>query len=99
MRYNELMSPILEKVFHDVEELPKADQLDLYRLLRERLETNADEEIESDTAVEEAWDEEIAGRIKEIEEGKVALISGEEADRRTDALLSRLGLSRSPRTS
>jgi hypothetical protein len=49
---------------------------------------------EDEASVEEAWDAEIDRRVKEIEEGKVQLISGEEADRQTDALFASLGIKR-----
>lgn len=48
----------------------------------------------SEAEVEAAWDEEIDARVKEIEEGKVQLISGEEFQRNTDALFAELGIQR-----
>lgn len=47
-----------------------------------------------ETSVEAEWDVEIDRRVKEIEEGKVELISGTELRRSTDALMAQLGLKR-----
>ena len=43
---------------------------------------------------EDAWDAEIALRVEEVEAGLVELISGEESERRIDALFSKHGLQR-----
>lgn len=43
---------------------------------------------------EAAWDAEIEARVKEVEEGKVELISGEESERRITALFAKHGLQR-----
>lgn len=91
------MSPLLEKVFHEVDELPTAKQIDLYRHLRERFEPAADGDGGEESAIDAAWDEEIAGRIRDIEEGRVELISGEEAEQRTAALFKKLGIERPSR--
>jgi hypothetical protein len=44
--------------------------------------------------VEAAWDEEINRRAQEVMDGTVELISGEESDRRMDALFAKHGLQR-----
>ena len=44
--------------------------------------------------IEAEWDAEIAERVKDVEEGRVALISGEELRRSTDALFAELGIVR-----
>lgn len=44
--------------------------------------------------VESSWDKEISKRVKEVEEGKVELISGKESERRIDALFTKHGLQR-----
>jgi hypothetical protein len=41
----------------------------------------------------EAWDHEISDRVKDIEEGKVELISGEDFNSHVDQLLAHHGLS------
>ena len=51
---------------------------------------NADDKAE----VEAAWDAEIDARIKDIEGGKVKLVSGEEFERNTAALFEELGIPR-----
>lgn len=45
-------------------------------------------------SIEAEWDAEIDRRMQDVLEGRVELISGEEADRQTDALFARLGISR-----
>ena len=90
------MSPTLEKVLHEVEELPKSEQFDLYTLLRDRFNPAAN--IEGDPAeVDAAWDAELESRASDIKAGKVELISGEEFERRTATLFSEIGINRQPR--
>lgn len=45
-------------------------------------------------ATEAAWDAEIEERGKDVEEGRITLISGEESDRRITALFAKHGLQR-----
>jgi hypothetical protein len=49
---------------------------------------------DDEAAIEAEWDAEIDRRVREIEEGKVELISGEELRRSTNALMAELGLKR-----
>ncbi|MBB5032930.1 addiction module protein [Prosthecobacter vanneervenii] len=49
---------------------------------------------DDEASIEAEWDAEIDRRVREIEEGKVELISGEELRRSTDALMEELGLKR-----
>ncbi|MFZ2282226.1 MAG: addiction module protein [Prosthecobacter sp.] len=49
---------------------------------------------EDASVVEAAWDAEIAERVKDVEEGRVTLISGAELQRGTDALFAELGIKR-----
>ena len=49
---------------------------------------------DDEASVEAAWDAEIAERVKDVEEGRVTLISGEETERRIDALFAKHGLQR-----
>ena len=49
---------------------------------------------EDASVVEAAWDAEIAERVKDVEEGRVALVSGAELQRGTDALFAELGIKR-----
>jgi hypothetical protein len=49
---------------------------------------------EDEASVEAAWDAEIAERVKDVEDGRVTLISGEESERRIDALFAQHGLQR-----
>ncbi len=52
------------------------------------------EDAEDDAEVEAAWDAEIDARIKDIEDGKVKLVSDEEFERNTAALFEELGIPR-----
>ncbi len=45
-------------------------------------------------AVEAAWDAEIDERVKDVEEGRVELVSGAELQHGTDALFAELGIKR-----
>ncbi|WP_397385771.1 addiction module protein [Prosthecobacter sp.] len=45
-------------------------------------------------AVEAVWDAEVTERVKDVEEGRVTLISGAELQRGTDALFAELGINR-----
>lgn len=47
--------------------------------------------------VEAAWDAEIVSRLKEIQDGEVQVIAGEEFDRRTTELLRELSINRPSR--
>ena len=51
----------------------------------------------TDPEIEAAWDEEIASRMKEVEEGKVTLISAGEFERDTQQLFAELGIQRPQR--
>lgn len=57
---------------------------------------SADDEDDA-TGVEAEWDAEIDSRIKDIEDGRVRLISGEEFERNTNALFAKLGIPRQAR--
>jgi putative addiction module component (TIGR02574 family) len=57
-------------------------------LIISRLIDSLDDEP-AEEGVEAAWSEEIKRRVEEIQSGKVAMIAGEEIDRRLTARLSR----------
>ncbi|MDB6003572.1 MAG: hypothetical protein JWR15_559 [Prosthecobacter sp.] len=48
-------------------------------------------------SIEAEWDAEIDSRVREVEEGKVELISGEDFERHVDQLFARRGLTRTRR--
>jgi predicted transcriptional regulator len=49
---------------------------------------------EDEPDAEAAWEAEIAERLKDVEEGRVELISGEEAELQLDPLFGRSGVQR-----
>lgn len=51
---------------------------------------------DDEASIEAEWDAEIDRRVREIEEGKVELISGAQLRRSTDALMEELGLTSVP---
>jgi hypothetical protein len=52
---------------------------------------------EDEASVEAAWDAEIAERVKDVEDGKVKLISGEDFESNIDQLFAKHGLIRTQR--
>ncbi len=96
-RYDFTMSTVLEKVLHEVNELPKSEQFDLYTRLRDRFDPAADDADSDPAEIEAAWDAELESRVSDIKAGKVELLSGVEFERRTAALFSELGVNRQPR--
>jgi hypothetical protein len=68
--------------------------LDLQRRLPSQLDsTDASSEID-DASAESEWDVEIEARLKEVEQGKVQLLTPEESERQTDRVFKRLGIAR-----
>lgn len=58
----------------------------------------ADENEDEDVAsVEAEWDAEIEGRLKDVAEGRVKLITSEEFEQNSDALFVKLGIRRPSR--
>ena len=87
------MTATLERIKKDIRSLDP-DEVEI--LLRDLQNEYAMPSPEGDdeASVEAAWDAEIDARVKEVEDGRVELMSAEESDRRTDALFARLGLKR-----
>ena len=85
------MTPTLEHIKQEVRALRPADRYDLWRDLSQEFDPLPSYESE-ELSIEAEWDQEIASRVKEVEDGTVTLISAEEADRRTAELFARLGL-------
>jgi hypothetical protein len=88
------MSPGLEKVLQVVDELPEAEQFDLYTHLRGRFKPYPGDEGDESAEIEADWDGELENRVRDVEEGKVVIVSGEEFERRTAALFDELGIRR-----
>ena len=73
------MSATLEKLIRDYDHLPLAEQVNFCDLLEKRRQRQEHHDVdESPAAIEAAWDMEIAGRVSEIESGKVTLLSHHE---------------------
>ena len=90
------MSTTLENIKKEIRRLEPGEVETLLRDLQlEYVMPSPDEEDE--TSVEEAWDHEISARVKDIEEGKVELISGEAFNSHVDQLFAQNGLSRPQR--
>lgn len=90
------MTSTVERIRQEASQLPYDEREALVRVLELDLDSTVSAEAGA-AGVQAAWDKEIAARVKEVEEGKVELISGEESHRRTDALFAELGIKRSPR--
>ena len=86
------MTAAVERIKQEIRGLDPSDVEVLLRDLQNEYVISAPDE--EDASVEAAWDAEIDVRVKEIEEGKVELISGAELRRSTDALMAQLGLKR-----
>lgn len=87
------MTSTVERIRKEASQLPYDEREALVRVLELDLEaTTAAEEDPSE--VEAAWSREITTRVKEVEDGTVALISSEESERRLDALFAKHGVKR-----
>ena len=87
------MSQTLDQIRKEISALRPAERFELWRDLSAEFEPSIVKE-EHDASVEAAWDEEIESRMKEVEEGKVQLISMEESDRQIAELFSKYGVKR-----
>ncbi len=90
------MTATVEHICKQIDNLAPDEARELLLDLQRRFAVQfvPSESVEENAEVEAAWDTEIDVRIKEIEEGKVNLISGEEFERNTDALFAELGIPR-----
>ena len=55
---------------------------------------HSDIEEEDVAAAEAEWDTELSKRMKDVEEGRVQLLSGQESEKRMDAMFAKHGLQR-----
>jgi len=83
------MTMTYAEIKEGVRGLRRAEQYDLLQNLKQELEPPSEEE-----AVEAAWDAEIDARMKEVEEGKVVLLTRDEARIRRDAAFAKMGFNR-----
>ena len=72
------MSQTLEHIKQEIKTLRPAERFDLWCDLAQEFEPPVTES-DDETSVEADWDREIDARVKEIEEGKVELVSADEA--------------------
>lgn len=87
------MSTTIERIRNEARSLPPEERvLFNYHFHRNNPQT-AD-----DSGTEAAWDQEIATRVKEIDEGGVVLISAEEFERNTAELFAELCIERASRS-
>jgi hypothetical protein len=86
------MSAALERIRNDIKTLSHSEIELLYLDLQSTYDLPASDE--SATESEAEWDKEIAKRVKDVEEGRVELVSGEESESRIDALFAKHGLQR-----
>ncbi len=87
------MVAAVEQIKKEIRGLDPEDLEELLRDLQNEYVMPASDEAEQ-ALIDAEWEAEINSRVKDVEEGRVELISGEEADRQTDALFARLGICR-----
>ena len=87
------MTSTVERIRQEASKLPYDEREALVRVLELDLDSSTAAE-EDPGEIEAAWDQEIAVRVKEVEEGRVELISGEESERRLDVLFAKHGIKR-----
>jgi hypothetical protein len=87
------MTATVERIRKEASQLPFDELEALVRVLELDLDSTAASSEKPDE-IEAAWDAEIDVRVKDIEEGRVELIPGEESERRIDALFAKHGMQR-----
>ena len=86
------MSATLERIRNDIKTLSHSEIELLYLDLQTTYDLPASDESVAESEAE--WDKEIAERVKEVEEGRVELVSGEDFNRHIDQLYAKHGLTR-----
>jgi len=89
------MTATVERIKKEIRGLNPSDVETLLRDLQN--EYVMPSPVDDQASVEAEWDAEIDRRVKEIEEGKVELISGKDFERHVDQLFARRGLTRTRR--
>ena len=87
------MTATVERIKQEIRNLAPDEVDHLLRDLQNEY-TMPSPEGDDEASIEAEWDAEIERRMREVEEGKVELISGEEFERSTNALMAKLGLKR-----
>ena len=75
------MPETLEHIKQEIKALRPVERFNLWRDLGQEFDPPM-AEGDDEESVEAAWDAEIDSRVKEIEEGKIELVSAEDAERR-----------------
>ncbi|MDB6139544.1 MAG: hypothetical protein JWO94_2616 [Verrucomicrobiaceae bacterium] len=93
VRYDKSMSVAIEHIKEEIRSLAPAEVEALLHDLHNEyvLPPNG---LADDASIESAWEAEISARVKDVEEGKVKLISSAELRRSTDVLFAELGIKR-----
>lgn len=90
------MSASVEHIRREIDQLAPDEARELFANLQRdysiHVVSHPEKDLASDEAAAAEWDAEIDARVKEIEEGKTQLISGEEFQRNTAALFAELGI-------
>lgn len=81
------MSQTLDHIRQEIKTLRPAERFNLWRDLAQEFDPPTTES-DSETSAEAEWDKEIAARVKEIEEGRVELVSADEAIARVRSRLA-----------
>ncbi len=92
------MSATVERIRQEIDQLAPDEVRELFTDLKKNYSfqmshLDSDEE-EDEAAVEATWEAELSQRVKDVEEGRVQLISGQESEQRIDALFAKRGLQR-----
>jgi len=81
------MNQTLDHIKQEIKTLRPAERFDLWRNLAQEFDPSA-VESEDEAFVEADWDTEIEARVKDIEEGRVELVSTDEVIARIRAKLA-----------
>jgi sugar phosphate isomerase/epimerase len=87
------MTAIVERIKQEIRSLAPEEVDELLRDLQNEYSMPSPSG-DDEASIEAEWDAEIDRRVREIDEGKVELISGTQLRRSTDALMEELGLKR-----
>lgn len=87
------MTATLERIKKDIQTLEPEELEDLLRDIRSKYEMLSFD-VDEAAQIEAEWDKEIAERVKDVEEGRVELVSGEDFSRHVDQLYAKHGLTR-----
>ena len=87
------MTTTLNRIKNDIQTLEPEELEDLLRDIQSRYEMPSLGGKDA-AEIEAEWDKEIAERVKDVEEGRVELISGEDFEKHVDLLFAKHGITR-----